>query len=284
MARYGAQGIVFLVPGRVPSRPGPLPPTWEDVRGRPEEKGVLERDSGDDAFLSWEEIADLQRAGVFEFQSHTLSHSLIHTGPEVVGFMSPGLGRGVTALDVPLVREDGKDLFPGEIPLGTPLLRSQPRTSEALRFFEEGAFREACRKAAQDPEFFRGRDWEETLRSRLAGTVFGRFETPGERAAAMRVELEDSRRAIEAHTGAPAQHLCYPWHAWGPTARRVAEEVGYKTAFCGMVPGVTITPPSGDPMRIARVGEDWVETLPGKGRLGLHAILGRKWFRRLKAG
>ena len=33
LRRYGMRGIVFLVPGRMRSRPGPLPPTWDDVGG-----------------------------------------------------------------------------------------------------------------------------------------------------------------------------------------------------------------------------------------------------------
>jgi peptidoglycan/xylan/chitin deacetylase (PgdA/CDA1 family) len=32
LRRHGMRGIVFLVPGRMASRPGPLPPTCEDVR------------------------------------------------------------------------------------------------------------------------------------------------------------------------------------------------------------------------------------------------------------
>ena len=75
-------------------------------------------------------------------------------------------------------------------------------------------------------------------------------------------------------------HLCYPWHAAGPTARRLAIEAGYETAFCGKVPGVPDHPPGGDPRAIARIGEDYVELLPGRGRATLAEVLRRKWARR----
>jgi hypothetical protein len=90
----------------------------------------------------------------------------------------------------------------------------------------------------------------------------------------------EARRLIEAHTGRPAVHLCYPWHVSGEIARRLAAEAGYESAFCGKVEGVPITRPGGDVQRIARLGEDWVELLPGEGRASLTQVLRRKWGRR----
>ena len=92
--------------------------------------------------------------------------------------------------------------------------------------------------------------------------------------------LADARRLIAEHTGKPVVHLCYPWHVSGPTARRIAAEVGYETAFCGKVPGVPVTLPGGDLRSIARIGEDYVELLPGRGRATLAEVLRRKWVRR----
>ena len=87
LERHRMKGIVFVVPGRVASRAGPRPP------------------AGDDAFLSWEEIAVLARKGRLEFQSHTQRHARIHTAPEVVGFLTPEMRRGYAAMDVPLIDE-----------------------------------------------------------------------------------------------------------------------------------------------------------------------------------
>jgi len=71
-----------------------------------------------------------------------------------------------------------------------------------------------------------------------------------------------------------------PWHAAGPTVQRLAHETGYRTAFMGKVLGTPITLTGGDPMNIARIGEDYVELLPGRGRADLGTILRRKWQRR----
>jgi peptidoglycan/xylan/chitin deacetylase (PgdA/CDA1 family) len=287
MRRYGARGIVFLVPGSIRSRPGPPAPTWELVEaGRVAADEVSRREEGEGAFLSWEEIDVLSRSGLFDFQSHTLSHARVHVGPRLAGFATPSRRHGYAALDVPLVSEGGRDLRGEEVPLGTPLLESAPRTSEALRFFEEPAVRRACLEAVSaegGTAFFARRDWEARLARLVPRPIAGRRETPEEKEAAIRTELVESKRLIEERTGRPVVHLAYPWHASGPTARRLAREAGYRTAFGGKVAGVPITRPGGDLEHIARIGEDYLELLPGRGRADLSSVLYRKWTRRLRA-
>jgi peptidoglycan/xylan/chitin deacetylase (PgdA/CDA1 family) len=284
MRRHGMKGIVFIVPGRTVSRPGPLPPTWDEVRrGEAKAEAVLGRENAEDAFLSWEEITDLARTGLFEFQSHSLSHARVHTTPLLDGFMTPELKRGYGPLDVPLVHDGQRDVPVSEIPLGTPLFRSEPRLSESLRFYEDPSVREACvaRVAEEGEGFFVRRGWQKELRSLASKRhVSGHVEAPEARDAAILRELAVARETIEAHTGHEAAHLCYPWHVSGPTARRMAREVGYRTAFCGKVRGVPLTLPGGDPHAIARVGEDYVELLPGRNRGDLTSILRSKWKRR----
>jgi peptidoglycan/xylan/chitin deacetylase (PgdA/CDA1 family) len=284
MRRYGMKGIVFLVPGRVPSDPGPRRPTWEDVEaGSAPATAVTSREDGDGAFLSWEEIDVLARSGLFDFQSHTLLHARVHTAPALAGFVTPASRRGHAALDMPLIREGTTDLVGEDVPLGTPLLASEPRTSEALRFLEDPATRRACVEAvaAEGEGFFARPDWERSLRRLVARLpVRGTAESVAERAAAIRRELEESRRVLGERTGKSVVDLCYPWHVAGPTARALAREVGYRTAFCGKVDGVPITPAGGDPHAVARIGEDYVELLPGRGRAALRTVLFRKWSRR----
>jgi peptidoglycan/xylan/chitin deacetylase (PgdA/CDA1 family) len=271
LQRHGMKGIVFLVPGRTPEHPvgggGPHAAT---------------------ALLSWPEIQSLSASGVFDFQSHTLLHSRIHVSPRVVGFMAPWMSHGYAAFDVPVLHRGGHDVLAEEVPLGTPLLRSEPRTSESLRFFEDDAAGRACVQtvaAHGGAAFFERRGWERDLRRLSAGRTWtGRLETRAQQEASIRRELQDARGEIERRTGRPVLHLCYPWHVAGPTARRLATEAGYRTAFCGKVEGVPLTPPGGDPQRIARIGEDYVELLPGRGRARLSSVLRRKWSRRLRGG
>ncbi|MGE0454228.1 MAG: polysaccharide deacetylase family protein [Vicinamibacteria bacterium] len=276
LKRHGMKAVVFLVPSRIGNEPArPLGDDWRALTAPPANEG----------FLSWEEVRLLAASGLFEFQSHSLSHARIHTGPSVAGFMTPELQTGYAALDAPRIHQAGRDLDPQEVALGTPLLRSEPRLSEALRFYEDPKVREACvqRVASQGgPGFFLREDWRQQLRRLLDGRpIPGRYETPEEREAAIRRELSDARRLIEEQTGRPVLHVCYPWHVAGPTTLRVARETGHRAAFCGKVAGVPISLPGGDPFRIARIGEDWLLSLPGKDRVPLTEILREKWSRRL---
>jgi peptidoglycan/xylan/chitin deacetylase (PgdA/CDA1 family) len=285
LRRHGMKAVVFLVPGRMVSRPGAADPTWADVEaGHADAATVLRREEGEGALLTWDEVEALARTGLFDFQSHTLRHARVHVGPQLAGFVTPGSRRGYDAFDQPLLRDGERDLLGEEAPLGAPLLRSASRTSEETRFYEDPSVRAACVAEVADSGdegFFLRSDWEGRLR-RLFGRarVRGTLETAAERLAAIRSELADSRRLIEERTGRRVVHLSYPWHDAGPTARRLAAEVGYETGFCGKVPGVTITRPGGDARSIARIGEDYVELLPGRGRVTLAEVLRRKWARR----
>jgi peptidoglycan/xylan/chitin deacetylase (PgdA/CDA1 family) len=263
LERHGMKAVVFLVPGRIPDRPG-------------------------GALLSWDEVASLAATGLFDFQSHTQTHARVHTSAHLAGFVTPRSRLGYEAFDQPLLREGDRDLLGEEAPLGAPLLRSAPRLSESPRFFEDPAVRERCVAevaAAGGEGFFLLADWEDRLRRAMRGTrVSGRTETPEERVEAIRRELALSRRTIEERTGRPVRHVCYPWHAEGPTARRLAREAGYEAAWCGKVPGTPISRRGSDPRAIARIGEDWVELLPGEGRRTLAEVLRRKWARRFGGG
>lgn len=275
LQKYGMKGVVFLVPGRVPSFPVPGP--WA---------GSPARETGEGTFLSWQEIEAMAASGLVDFQSHTLTHGRIHVAPRVAGFLTPERRRGPGVLDVPLLRAGQRDLFAGEAPLGAPLLEASPRTSEALRFFEDEGLRDACAAEVQQgggEAFFERRDWQRAL-SRIVEQrgVPGRRETLEERASALHRELAEAREIIEAHTGKPAVHLCYPWHVSGPTAARLARDAGYRTAYCGKVPGVSISRAGSDPHAIARIGEDYVELLPGRGRSSLASVLHHKLLRRMR--
>jgi hypothetical protein len=205
-------------------------------------------------------------------------------GPRLAGFVTPAARRGYAAFDVPMIHAGGRDLMGEEVPLGTPILAFEPRMGEKRRFYEDPSVRAACVRAVADgggEAFFARKGWEEALRALVPRRVPGRWETASEKDAAIRRELEDSRRAIEARTSRPVIHLCHPWHVAGPTALRLMREVGYRTAFAGKVRGAPMTPAGGNPYCIARIGEDYVDLLPGEGRAALGDVLRRKWRRRM---
>jgi peptidoglycan/xylan/chitin deacetylase (PgdA/CDA1 family) len=281
LERYGLRGVVFLVPGRMteatpPAAPGEAtddsPPLVDNSPGRAE------------ALLTWQEVMSLRSSGLLSFHSHTLTHARIHVSPTLSGFVTPEMRRGYRALDLPAVRIGGSDIFGEEVPLGTPLFASLPRLAEALRFFEDEGIRarsvDAVARAGGEA-FFRHPGWRSSLRRALGRLPpEGRWETAQERVEAVRRELFESRRLIEERVGQSVALLCYPWHTFGPTAVAVAREAGYRGQFGGKLAGLSIALAGGDPERIPRVGEDYLELLPGRGRQTLGSVLRTKWGRR----
>ena len=136
--RHARRGLPGAGPHAVASGPPGSRSSTTSRRGaqRPEE--VLDRESGDGAFLSWEEVSALARVRSLRLREphpHPRAHPRRAASSPA---SSPRASRrGYAAMDVPLVAEGGRDLLAAEVPLGTPLLRSAPRTSEELRFFEE---------------------------------------------------------------------------------------------------------------------------------------------------
>lgn len=288
LERYGMKAIVFLVPGRMASRPGPVLPDWDDVRnGRADAAAVLGRDDGEHGLLYWEEVETLAASGLFDFQSHTLRHARVHTAPRLAGFVTPRDRRGYAAFDVPLVRSGEADLEPAALPLGAPILESAPRLSGATRFFESDAARRACadRVAERGGErFFERPGWRDELRRTWEGVADrerGELETAAQRSAVWREELHASKRLIEERLNRDVRHVCFPWHASTAEAERLAREVGYVSAWCGKLKGRPVARAGGDPGRIPRLGEDFFERLPGAGRVSLARVLLGKLGRRL---
>ena len=289
LRRYGMNAVVFLVPRHLRARIGVPRPTLDDANaGSTSISDLLSIDESPSGFLFWEEVEQLSGETRIDFQSHSTSHARIHTSNRLAGFMHPGLRAGYRSLDVPLIRIGERDAAPAEIPLGTPLFESQPRLSEAWRFLEDAAVRDAClaEVAKLGDGFFELRGWEARLRKLVDVTRAkpGGTESEAEREAAMRDELGGSRRPIEEHTGREVRHICYPWHVSGPTSERLAREGGFRSAYCGKLPGVPITLSGGDPHRIARISEDYLELLPGLGRQTLTGVLKAKWSRRFGGG
>ena len=286
LRRHGMRGVAFVVPGRVTSRVGPPLPSLDATDSatspRPD---VLAREDRDGPLLYWEEIDALSKENLFDFESHTYSHSRVHVAPDIVGFVTAERRVGYRAFDLALQREGDRDLLGEEIPLGAPMLRSAPRLSEERRAFENPDARRACADAVCELGgrcYFAKPGWErELLRiaRRFPATVG--VETLEDRATAVERELVDARLAIEERTGRPVRHLCYPWHTTSPLARSLARSTGHLTAFCGKVRGRTISRPGDDLLSIARLGQDWVELLPGRGRLSLREVLWSKWTRRI---
>lgn len=314
LKRYGFHAISFLVPTWMneysPSR------TIDDVTGADaaQEIADLERQT---PYLSWSEAQAMQADGVFEFQSHSMTHDTVFTSSKIVDFVNPSFHR--VPHKIPLMADMPLDPWQRSQALGMPLHTVAPRLTGAQRFPHNESLRQACLATVRESggeQFFARPDWRTKLESVVAKhndtAGGGQPDSAEQRDAAIRRELLESKQAIEAKLDAEVRHFCFPFYAGSEIASEISAEVGYASNHWGWMPssdkrtpyygrehlyaaidetdystGETLenrrTNRVGDnPFRIVRVPGDYIERLPGDGRSSLLSMFIRKCVRNLK--
>lgn len=245
LKRLGLRATAFLVTSVVHDSLDVSKTIDEVDGGGAEWEALVTRDSSlDRPFVTWGEVGAMR--AVIDIESHTHLHARIPVSSEASSAMTPAMSTGYGVFDCPFVWRDGVQVRGGSLAVGTPLPASAPRLSG--------------RAAYRAPE--------------------QRYETHAEVREAIRFDLEEARRLIRERAGVEATTLCYPWHVWSETACRIAAETGYVAGFAGKATAApAISGPGSDLFSLARVGEDYVERLPGPGRRPLRSILLEKLSR-----
>ena len=290
LQRHGTKIVVFLAAGRIENRRRYWPNLSDLGAGRCSAGDVTRRDKSDQPLLAWEEIREMHESGLVDFQSHSLDHTLICKSSKIVDFVHPNLIENSNLLELPC-HADGKPLKRrSDVRLGEPLFQTAPRLSDTPGLHVDRRVIEECVDHVADhggEAFFDRPNWRSELLSVVGRTKTRNWpsETRDEQAAAIGYDLAESRRLIEEMLpGKAVKHICYPWHEAGKIAVELSREVGYEACYWGKTGGRYWTPLPGDPMKIARAGEDFLFRLPGKGRIRLLDIFAKKMQRRAKAG
>ncbi len=192
-------------------------------------------------FVTWGEVRAMR--DVIDVESHTHRHARIPISPETAAVMTAAMQWGYGAFDCPFIQVNGSEVRGREVPLGTSLPESAPRLSGRSAYL----------------------------------SVDGRYETAREASEGMRFDLGEARRLLLEKAEVEARAVCYPWHVHSEEARWIAAEVGYAAGFAGKASaGPAISKPGSDLFSLARIGEDYLERLPGPGRRPLISILKEK--------
>ncbi|HRB12320.1 MAG TPA: polysaccharide deacetylase family protein [Vicinamibacteria bacterium] len=243
LKKLGMRATAFLVTSAVHDSPD----VSKTIGDEPEAlwPALVARDeSRDRPFVTWGEVRAMR--DVIDLGSHTHLHARIPVATGIEGVMTEAMQRGYREFDCPFVWINGRQVRGRDVPPGTPLPVSAPRLS--------------------------GRPaWR---------AVDGRFETEAEVRDAVRFDLGEARRLLMEKADVDATSLCFPWHVDSPLARELAAAVGYVAGFAGKAAAApAISRPGCDPFAIARVGEDYVDRLPGPGRRSLLSVLRQKMRR-----
>lgn len=240
LKKFGMKATAFLVTSAVHDS-SDVSETIGDAAESLWPELVARDESEDRPFVTWGEVRAMR--DVIDVASHTHLHARIPVSAEADGVMTEAMRKGYGEFDCPFVWTSGRAVRGREVPVGTPLPVSAPRLSG------RPAYRAVDRRLETEPEV---RD-------------------------AMRFDLVEARRVLREKADVDATSLCFPWHVDSPLARQLAAEAGYVAGFAGKASSApAISRPGSDLFAIARVGEDYLERLPGPGRRTLLSVLRQK--------
>lgn len=227
LAEHGLRATVFV--------------TLDFVDPRP-----IVRERGESAvgFMSWDELRAAERSGVFDIQSHAVSHTWFPSGPRVTGFWSPGsatrAGGPIWMLwneapeEKPFYLTGAADLE-SRVPYGTPVFEHR-KSLEAPRFLPEERLAHALPEFVErhgGRGFFEAPDWEARLRAEVERVQGGhegngRYEDEASYHRRIRRELEESKLRLESELDKTIDVLCWPGGGVNEDVVRIAREVGYR--------------------------------------------------------
>lgn len=285
LQKYGFCAISFIIPGLIPESAA-FAQTYENyTAGEASIEDLLARERSNEPLCSWEEIYAMHESGVIDFQSHTMYHHQICVSPQVVDFMHPSFSKYFFGnINVPVYRENGELNYARELPLGTPLYRSEPRLAGRLAYWDDEKLRQACVEYVQQEggeRFFQQENWRKKLaafhQTESKKSNNARMEKTAEQHRAIREDLVESKRIIEEMLpNKTVEQFCYPWFMGSPLAVRLAKEAGYKVNYWGIVPSRPTNRARQSLYYVPRVEDFYIYRLPGEGRKSLKEILQTK--------
>lgn len=251
--KYGFRFTVFVNPDFVDPRPI-VRPTLEDVWS-----GKIRREDMEWwGMMSWDEMRLMEASGLVDIQSHALTHTWHHAGPEVIDFHHPDgpyhwLVWNAYPETKPFFYSDYREDL---VPYGTPVHRFR-KSIQARRWIPDPRHGDAVIEhvVANGGRAFFGREgWKAELlavhdkvRAELGDQ--GRFETDAEHEARIREEVAGSKRIIEEKLSKRVDFICWPGGGETSLARRIALESGYLAT----TKGTAVNRTGGDPSHFSRV-------------------------------
>jgi len=184
---------------------------------------------GSGSFLTWGELREMEKTGLIDIQSHTLTHARYFASPKIIDF-----NNGDFPWWFPMATG-------GDIRLGIPLYENQ-KGLLARRYFDDKFLRNYLARYVGERgggNFFTTRSKEEWLEELFSavekyrtaqGSLKGGFETERERKKRIRDELYLSKREIEERLKKECLFIAWPWGKYNEELIAIARECGYRGA------------------------------------------------------
>lgn len=284
LKKYGFVGISFLIPSIINDNDEVFPNLEDFWQGKTSMDTISQRESIS-PFCKWNEIKTMHNSGIIDFQSHSNYHSSVFVSNKLVNFVNPAFKPSLLNSSLnPLVIINGKEILGNDIDWGFPIYKWDANLNTKTRYIENEMVSKSCIEFVKHnggKNFFTKYDWKKQLENHWRESIskfekFKNFQFPGERENDIKAELIESKQTIENKLNKDVKHLCYPWYKGNKNSIKISNEVGYKANYWGMIGGRAINIVGDDPFYIRRLNEQYVFSLPGKGRKSLFKLLSNK--------
>jgi hypothetical protein len=288
LQKYELNAVVFAITGWTPD--GVERPNLENVWREEMTLDALQQlDPDDRQVCSWAELKCMHDSGRITVDSHSHLHRKIFSDRTLRSVIresddfSPS-----NAIQSPYLSltESPLGVRPEDL-VGLPLF-------DVRAFFEDGPAyrldRAACADFRDSALSLLGKSngapdssQLETLRRSLSPDAFLQLGS-AELEAEIRDEIALARDSLRARLDDPraGRTLCIPFTLGGETLLGAAGQVGLEAVFWGVSTEQRINSPGHNPLRLVRLKNDFLFTLPGTGRKSLIDIYATKLNRRLQ--
>lgn len=239
LKKYKLKATIWLNPDFVNKNDTEVRPTLEDYWNG---KITLPELNNYDGFLNWEEMRLMEKSGLVEIQSHTLTHTKYPVSDKIIDFVSPNTK--IDWLYWNLFPDDKINFLTNpryKIPFGFPIYESE-KGNIAFKYEEDGSLTEGLIEYVNKNvgrKFFEENNWKEKLfmfvnKFKNENNVTYKKESVEEFDNRIRFELTESKRMIEKNLDKKVNHVCWPFGGWNERTVKLADECGYLTnTACG---------------------------------------------------
>ncbi len=285
LKKYGMCAVSFIVPNLIKDEfiePTNLEDVW---LGRSNYDDIQARNNYA-PLCTWDEIFEMHKSGIVDFQSHSLNHASVFVSDEIIDFVNPDFQPNfLNGSFQPKLFQDFENCMPEFYHLGMPVFKSAPELSAKHRFIENKIVSESCIEFVKQNgglKFFKDKNWRKRLLNlteiQKKNFELGKFQSFDERMNEIFIDLKTSKELIENLLGKQVNHLCYPWYAANEHSVFASQQAGYISNYWGIVNKKSLNDISTNPFYISRITDDYIFTLPGKGRRSLHEIIAEKFL------
>ena len=285
LKKYGLSAISFILPSRIVERSehhSTLQDVWD---GKAAIEKIRDRERTA-PFLNWGEIRQIHKSGVIDFQSHTSYHHSVFVSDKIVDFLNPFMNINFLQSSLsPMVRKNGRDVVLDTLEYGRPIYEWAPAMRSDKRYIEDEELGNECVEFVLQnggDSFFAQSGWRQLLKGyirdfkRKKGND-GRFQSAPERFKEIREDLLQSKKSIESKLNKDVKHLCYPWYEGGDLSVKASKEIGFICNYWGILKDRSINRVGDDPFYVVRINNDYIHTLPGKGRESALKVFTKKF-------